>query len=142
MRAGRERQRHRRIDLIPRSGGQEQCAGKSATVVTIPDISTCWRLLRWSLESLRLGDFLKAGPTRPTPRPSSSPAKAFAGEARQVPSTATVHASNASSAKTMESLWAGWIPAGEAGGDAAGLAEAEIRPMGRRQRALNRQRAA
>src|SRR5712691_9819787 len=49
MRACRERQRHRRIDLIPRWGGQEQCAGKSATVVTIPDISTCWRLLRWSL---------------------------------------------------------------------------------------------
>src|SRR5439155_1911924 len=30
-------QHHSGIDLIPRWGGQKQCAGKSATVVTIPD---------------------------------------------------------------------------------------------------------
>ena len=54
---------------------------KIAAVVTIPDMSICWRPLRWSLSSLRPGDFLKAGPTHPNPPPLSFPAKAFAGEA-------------------------------------------------------------
>jgi hypothetical protein len=46
------------------------------------------------------------------------------------------------SAQTIGNLWAEWTPAGEAGGDAAELPEAEIRPMGRPQLARDRRRAA
>ena len=50
--------------------------------------------------------------------------------------------SRASSARTIGNLWAEWTPAGEAGGDAAELPEAEIPPMERRQLARDCRRAA
>ena len=81
------------------------------------------------------------GPARRNPLPSSSPAKAFAGEPRQVNSTASVRASR-SSAQTIGNPGAEWIPADEAGGDAAAVPAAEIPLRGWRQRALDRQTAA
>jgi hypothetical protein len=72
-----------RIDLMLPQAGHKQCAGKSATTVTIPDRSTFSPYSRFSLSSLRLTDILPTALRPRARRPSSCRAKACGGKAKR-----------------------------------------------------------
>jgi hypothetical protein len=74
---------HSRIDLMLPQAGHKQCAGKSATTVTIPDRSTFSPYSRFSLLSSRLTGISPTALRPRARRPSSCRAKACGGKSKR-----------------------------------------------------------